>query len=74
MPPSSMASAGSRLASSLTYPQAGPHIPRRATLNPVAFARTVVSIDSFVASAKDVTFRTSWSFFSANPRCVSGVR
>ncbi len=39
-------------------------MPRRATPKPVAFASTVVSIDSLVASANDVTFLTSWSFFA----------
>ena len=31
-------------------------MPRRPTWNPVAFASTVVSMDNFVASAKEVTF------------------
>ena len=50
---------GSSVASSFTFAHGGPNMPRRPTPKPVALASTVVSIESFVASANDVTFRAS---------------
>ena len=49
-------------------------MPRRPTRKPVALASTVVSIDSLVASANEVTFIGSWSFFCAKAAWVAGVR